>query len=97
MDGNAYSVPWRLIGERVRVTVGSGSVRVLHAGHEVAVDVELKGGPGRAINDSHLAGIAGTRDMPVRAVKPAEAAPSEAMASLLRPLSEYEVAIDGGF
>ena len=26
VDGNAYSVPWRLIGERVRVTVGGGSV-----------------------------------------------------------------------
>jgi Mu transposase-like protein len=25
VDGNAYSVPWRLIGERVRVTVGGGS------------------------------------------------------------------------
>ena len=24
VDGNAYSVPWRLIGERVRVTVGGG-------------------------------------------------------------------------
>jgi hypothetical protein len=24
VDGNAYSVPWRLIGERVRVTVGPG-------------------------------------------------------------------------
>jgi hypothetical protein len=29
VDGNAYSVPWRRIGERVRVTVGSGSVRML--------------------------------------------------------------------
>jgi len=37
VDGNAYSVPWRLIGERVRVTVGGGSVRVLHAGCEVAL------------------------------------------------------------
>jgi hypothetical protein len=45
VDGNAYSVPWRLIGERVRVTVGGGSVRVLHAGREVAVHAELKGVP----------------------------------------------------
>jgi hypothetical protein len=27
VDGNAYSVPWRLIGEQVRVSVGAGSVR----------------------------------------------------------------------
>lgn len=43
VDGNAYSVPWRLIGERVRVTVGSEIVRVHHGGHEVAVHAELKG------------------------------------------------------
>ena len=32
VDGNAYSVPSGLIGERVRVTVGGSSVRMLHAG-----------------------------------------------------------------
>jgi transposase len=97
VDGNAYSVPWRLTGERVRVMVGSGAVRVLHAGREVAVHAELKGRRGRAVNDSHLAGIAGTRDMPVRTITPAEAASSEAVPSLLRPLSDYEAAIGGGF
>jgi len=28
----AYSVPWRLIGERVRVTIAGGVLRVHHAG-----------------------------------------------------------------
>jgi hypothetical protein len=32
VDGNAYSVPWRLIGERVRVTIAGGVLRVHHAG-----------------------------------------------------------------
>src|SRR6476659_3393547 len=32
VDGNAYSVPWRLIGERVRVTVTADVLRVVHAG-----------------------------------------------------------------
>jgi hypothetical protein len=36
VDGNAYSVPWRLIGERVTVTVTGAELRVLHAGQEVA-------------------------------------------------------------
>ena len=36
VDTNAYSVPWRLIGERVQVTVADGWVRVFHAGDEVA-------------------------------------------------------------
>src|SRR6201989_7234 len=66
VDGNAYSVPWRLIGERVRVTVGAGAVRVLHAGHEVAVHIELKGRHGRVTDDAHLAGIAGKKTPPVR-------------------------------
>src|SRR6185437_8720170 len=68
VDGNAYSVPWRLIGERVRVTVGGGSVRVLHAGREVAVHAELNGRHGRITNDRHLAGIAGAQGRPVRTI-----------------------------
>jgi hypothetical protein len=92
VDGNAYSVPWRLIGERVRVTVGAGAVRVLHGGREVAVHSELKGRRGRATDDRHLAGIAGTRP-PIRVVQMAEpSAPS-----LLRPLSEYEAVLGGRF
>jgi len=66
VDGNAYSVPWRLIGERVRVTVGGDSVRVLHAGREVALHAELKGRHGRVTDDGHLAGIAGAQGGPVR-------------------------------
>ena len=40
VDTNAYSVPWRLIGERVQVTVADGWVRVFHAGDEVAAHPE---------------------------------------------------------
>jgi transposase len=97
VDGNAYSVPWRLIGERVRVTVGSGSVRVLHAGREVAVHAELKGRHGRSTDDQHLAGIAGTRGRPIRLMTEPDASAPEAPSALLRPLVEYEAAIGGGF
>ena len=37
VDGNAYSVPWRLIGETVRVSITGEELRVSHAGREVAV------------------------------------------------------------
>jgi hypothetical protein len=97
VDGNAYSVPWRLIGERVRVTVGSGSVRVLHAGREVAVHAELKGRHGRVTDDTHLAGIAGTKPRPIRVVTEPEAIAAEVASALPRPLAEYEAAIGGGF
>src|SRR6201996_1333366 len=82
-DGNAYSVPWRLIGERVRVSVGSGSVRVLHAGREVAVHAELKGRHGRSTDDQHLVGIAGTPGRPIRLVSQGEAPAAEAPSALL--------------
>ena len=96
-DGNAYSVPWRLIGERVRVVVSAGSVRVLHAGREVAVHAELKGRHGRTMDDRHLAGVVGTKDKSVHIVAVAQAASPDAQAGLLRPLAEYEAAIGGRF
>ncbi|WP_370987193.1 IS21 family transposase [Bradyrhizobium sp. DN5] len=37
IDGNAYSVPWRLIGEMVRATIADGMVRIHHGIHEIAV------------------------------------------------------------
>ena len=37
VDGNAYSVPLRLIGESVRVTITGKTLRVSHAGCAVAV------------------------------------------------------------
>ena len=97
VDGNAYSVPWRLIGERVRVTVGGGSVRVLHAGREVALHAELKGRHGRVTDDSHLAGIAGAQGRPVRIANSRDASMEQSPPILLRPLAEYEAAIGGGF
>ena len=97
VDGNAHSVAWRLIGERVRVTVGSGSVRVLHAGQEVAVHAELKGRHGRSTDNQHLAGIAGTQGRPIRLVNQGDPPAPQAPSTLLRPLAEYEAAIGGGF
>lgn len=35
-NGNACSVAWRLIGERVTVTVAGAELRALHAGREMA-------------------------------------------------------------
>ena len=96
VDGNAYSVPWRLIGERVRVTVGAGSVRVLHGGREVAVHAELKGRRERVVDDAHLKGVAGAPGCPVRLQRGDDAALEPAPA-LLRPLAEYEAAIGGSF
>ena len=86
-----------VIGERVRVTVGSGSVRVLHAGHVVAEHAELKGRHGRVTDDTHLAGTTGTKTQPIRAATEADDVVADQPSSLLRPLAEYAAAIGGGF
>lgn len=90
MDTNAYSVPWRLIGERVRVLVTAETVRVTHAGIEVACHRRSAGRRGRIIDPAHFAGVAGSTG-PVR--KPSDA--PIGVSALLRPLAEYE-AVAGG-
>jgi len=85
VDGNAYSVPWRLIGERVTVTVTGAELRVLHAGQEVARHALRAGRHGRVADPAHFADI-GRRQTP---------AALEGPPALLRPLAEYD-AVAGG-
>ena len=97
MDANAYSVPWRLIGERVLVLVTAETVRITHAGVEVACHRRSAGRRGRIIDPVHFAGVAGAAGRVIGTV--AETAQGEEaptpMPALLRPLAEYE-AVAGG-
>src|SRR5690606_16997169 len=94
LDTNAYSVPWRLIGEAVRVQAVRGQLRILHAGHEVAAHAECRGlRHQRVIDPAHFEGVAGFR-APVRR----ESIASEPSApALLRPLVEYEQLTGGSW
>jgi transposase len=98
IDTNSYSVPWRLIGERVAVTVAAGEVHIRHGVREVAVHKQSEGRRLRIVDSAHLDGVAG-RDGAV--CRPEIAAPtvpaSSPPPSLLRPLAEYEAAIGGSF
>jgi transposase len=94
VDGNGYSVPWRLIGESVQVVVCGGRVHVSHAGQEVAVHAETTGRRQRIIDPTHFHGVAGVA-RPVSAVVPV--ATAAAQPALLRPLVEYERAVGGGW
>jgi transposase len=97
VDTNSYSVPWRLIGERVAVTVSAGEVRIRHGKSEVAVHRQGQGRRQRIVDPAHLEGVAGG-GRPRTVVDPPpvlEARPRAA--HLLRPLAEYEAAIGGGF
>lgn len=90
LDTNAYSVPWRLIGESVQVSVSAGRVRIHHAGRLVAEHAEVVGRRQRVVEPSHLVGIIG--------FSRAAAMPDDpASPDLLRALSEYEAVAGGGW
>jgi hypothetical protein len=82
VDGNAYSVPWRLIGERVRVILAGEQLRVSHAGREVAVHQRCAGRFERRVDPLHFEGVVGFRPPATPSTMPAP--------ELLRPLIEYE-------
>jgi transposase len=105
LDTNAYSVPWRLIGETVQVVVAGGRVSIRHRGGEVASHGEIGGRRQRVVDAAHLTGIGR-----VRPTRPAEAGAGDAPAGpvlglaaglatseLLRPLCEYERLVGGGW
>lgn len=96
IDTNSYSAPWRLIGERVAVTVAAGEVRIRHGVREVAVHPQEQGRRQRVIDLAHLEGVAG-RDGAVRRAAVETPSIDPASPALLRPLAEYEAAAGGRF
>ena len=98
IDTNSYSVPWRLIGERVAVTVAAGEVRIRHGVREVAVHKQSQGRRLRIVDSAHLDGVAGRNGAVCRPDIAAATVPgSSPPPSLLRPLAEYEAVIGGSF
>lgn len=97
LDTNRYSVPWRLIGEVVQVLVADGSVRIEHAGTEVARHGQLAGRRGASIERAHLIGVVGaTPPLPSKAT-PEVVPPPERSSELMRSLAEYEHAAGGAW
>jgi len=90
LDANSYSVPWRLIGQRVQVVVGGGRVQIRHAGVEVASHAEVAGRRQRIVDPAHFHGVSGI-------ARPATSAEPALAPALLRPLAEYEHAVGGGW
>ena len=92
LDTNAYSVPWRLIGERVRVVVIGGRVRVHHGRDVVAEHDVHEGRHGRIVDRAHLDGV----NTGLRRVE-AEAEDAKPQPELLRSLDEYAAVAGGRF
>jgi transposase len=95
IDGNAYSVPWRLIGETVRATIVDDTVRIHHGTNEVAVHPLCTGRRRRVIDPAHFEGLTGFR--PSRAGNLASSPIVPPAPALLRPLGEYEAILGGSF
>lgn len=96
VDTNAYSVPWRLIGERVQVAVSGGRVRVCYAGQVVAEHPQALGRHQRIVERAHFDGVAGHAGE-IRGGAAAGNLPATAASALLRPLAEYEQIAGGGW
>ena len=90
-------MPWRLIGERVAVTVAAGTVRIRHGACEVAVHRQADGRRQRIVDRAHLDGVAGSTGAVCRGQDAVSIVPDTSPPSLLSPLAEYEAAIGGCF
>jgi hypothetical protein len=82
VERNAYSVPWRLIGEPVQVELSTGRIRIFHAGRQVAEHAERVGRRERAVLAEHFMGVAGAQ--PVTAM-------AATANDLLRPAEAYRL------
>ena len=97
IDTNSYSVPWRLIGEQVAVTVAAGEVRIRHGASEVAVHKLVEGRRQRVIDRAHLEGVAGRAGAIGRPTVEGPSGFHPSPPALLRPLAEYEAVAGGSF
>jgi transposase len=93
VQGNSYSVPYKLIGKTVEATLVNDQLRITLAGEVISRHEVAKAGSGaRCILADHLKGVmrlwgAAAGDAGASASTPATAIGDSA---LLRPLSEYE-------
>lgn len=99
---NWYSVPWRLLGETVRVVQHGARLTIYHGATVIAEHAVAAGVRVRRIEPAHLVGISGhtIRGAAARVVPPVPVAPPTAPTvpvadgfSLLRPLAEYAAVV----
>lgn len=96
VDTNFYSVPWPLIKEHVTVQITDEEVKIFYSSKEVARHPLRAGERQRSINPRHLQGIVGADWLQKQEGKETES-PKVVTAEFLRPLSEYEIVVGGGW
>lgn len=103
LDTNACSVPWRLIGEQMRVPATEAELRVTHAGREAPCHARSAGRRGRIVDRAQVDGMAGADGRAVRRPETgneaghAPGADLTAPPALLRPLAEYGALAEGSW
>lgn len=95
VDANYYSVPHKLVGQRVNVQIIDGYVNIYQHGLEVASHPLLEGRRIRAVEEAHLKGIVGSR--PPLVNERHKEAKTTRTSELQRPLAEYELLVGGGW
>ncbi|BBI17242.1 IS21 family transposase [Neochlamydia sp. S13] len=97
IDTNRYSVPWKIIKERVFVQLIENEVRIFYKQTEIARHVECKGKYQNILNPEHLKGIVGTfRPKEHEEIKCVENL-NFMDAELSRPLADYERLVGGSW
>ena len=86
LDTNQYSVPWRLVGETVRLSVSGGMLRIYLGAELVAAHEVAEGRHRRVVDRSHFADLNRFHD------RPATLAETD---GLSRPLADYERLVEG--
>jgi transposase len=94
VDSNFYSVPWKFIKQQVIVQIINENLKIFHSSEEIASHSICFGRKQRLMNPLHLEGIAGANWLKKeKAAGLLEIRPPE----FLRPLSEYESVVGGGW
>lgn len=94
VDTHGYSVPWRLIGERVQVEIVAERLTIYHGGEPVAVHARSTVRHGRSVDRRHWAGLVGTTPSPAPA--PIDVA-ATTEPKLERSLAVYAEVTGGGW
>ena len=98
IDTNFYSVPWRWIKNSVLVQVLNQEVKIFCGSEELASHSICLGRRQRSINPNHLEGIIGAAWLNKESIQPEAKAPEKLeRAEFLRPLSDYEAVVGGGW
>ena len=98
VDSNFYSVPWQLIKKQLSIQVIEHEIKIYYNDEEVACHAISFGQRQRSINPAHLAGIIGANAFRVQGDDSKKIASVKIeSAEFLRPLSEYEALVGGGW